>query len=231
MKGLNIYCDESMHLMAQSGPVAWGALAVPRVKAREFSRQISDLKKEFSISPTNELKWVNVRKSKLEAYKRLLDIFFDNDALRARMVVVRDKSMLDHERFDQTHDEWYYKMYFQLLNLMIPSDRETRIFLDVKDTLGSERVKKLHHILCLKEFDFNHDLIKYIQEIKSHEVALMSIVDILIGALTYHIRGLRTSPAKLALIDYIQKKSGRSLDRSTFLSEKKLNLFYWGPKI
>lgn len=227
MKGLNIYCDESMHLMAQPGPAAWGALSAPRAKVRSYLREITRLKKSFGVTSKNELKWVNVRRSKLDLYKQLIDFFFAHDDLHMRIVLVRDKSILDHERYGQTHDQWYYKMYFTLLNHMIVSDRETRIFLDEKDTRGAEKVRKLHEYLCRTEYDFNHDLIKYVQEVKSYEIGLLSIVDIFLGAVTYLIRGLQSSPVKKELVEYIQKRSGLSLQKTTFLSAQKVNVFYW----
>lgn len=227
MKGLNIYCDESMHLEAQKGPAAWGAISVPRAKVKEYLRDITALKTGCGISRRNEMKWVNVRKSRLCAYKKLIDFFFEHDDLHMRIVALRDKRVLTHDAYSQTHDEWYYKMYFVLLNHMISQDRETRIFIDEKDTIGSEKVCRLHDVLSRNEYDFNYELIKYVQEVKSYEIGFLSIVDIFLGAINYLNRGLQTSPAKLELIKHIQECSGLALTKTTFLSARKLNIFYW----
>jgi hypothetical protein len=50
---------------------------------------------------------------------------------------------------------------------------------------------------------------------------------LLIGALSYQARGLNTSPAKLALIQRFKERSKLSLERSTLLGAKKVNLLFW----
>ena len=30
--------------------------------------------------------------------------------------IIPDKTKLEHELHNQTHDDWYYKMYFDMLN-------------------------------------------------------------------------------------------------------------------
>jgi hypothetical protein len=44
---------------------------------------------------------------------------------------VPDKSKLAHEAFDQTHDDWYFKMYFDLLKVILERKSSYRIFLDI----------------------------------------------------------------------------------------------------
>lgn len=69
-----------------------------------------------------------------------------------------------------------------------------------------------------------------IQEVRSHEVELIQLSDLLIGAVSYINRGLQSNPTKLELIDLIKKKTGYSLTVSTFLKESKFNLFHWEPQ-
>ncbi len=58
-------------------------------------------------------------------YVDFLDYFFDDDDLHFRGVVIPDKKKLDHARYGQTHDEWYYKMYFVLLKAISAEMRGT----------------------------------------------------------------------------------------------------------
>jgi hypothetical protein len=39
--------------------------------------------------------------------------------MRFRGILVSDEEQLKHADFQQTHDEWYYKMYFELLKIAI----------------------------------------------------------------------------------------------------------------
>ena len=78
--------------------------------------------------------------AKLDLYLDLIDYFFDDDDLNFR-VLVADKSILDHGAFNQSHDEWYYKMYFDMLKVIFDPECRYRIYLDIKDTQGGEKVQ------------------------------------------------------------------------------------------
>ena len=49
----------------------------------------------------------------------VVTLFFNDERLRFRAVVIPDKHSLDHEALDQYHDTWYYKMYFVLLKQLL----------------------------------------------------------------------------------------------------------------
>lgn len=226
----NIYCDESCHLRSQSGAMVLGAVMSPASRVREHRDAIRRIKEKHGLKSFCEMKWTGVSPSKFAAYRDLIDYFFDSGDLKFRGLVVKEKDFLNHAAFNQTYDDWYYKMYFVLLNPLVSDQYANRIYLDIKDTRGFRKVQKLHDILCSKEYDFDHSSIARVQEIRSHEVALMSLLDILIGAIAYRQRGLATSEAKLGLIRHIQERSALLLDRSTYLSAQKVNLFFWNPQ-
>jgi len=101
------------------------------------------------------------------------------------------------------------------------------IYLDIKDTRGQKKVERLHEVLCNSHYDFNREMICRIQQVRSHEVELLGLADLLIGALTYIHRGMNTSMAKLALIERIRQRSGYTLLSSTLYRENKFNVFVW----
>jgi len=78
-----------------------------------------DLKRGFVVLPGREIKWTQVAPSTLEFYLRLVDLFFAVPSLGFRVVVVPDKNVLDHGHFLQNHDDFYYKMWWQLLTRLI----------------------------------------------------------------------------------------------------------------
>lgn len=226
----NIYCDESCHLQAQDAPLVLGAVMAPASRVHYHRDALRRIKERYGLKPFCEMKWTGISASKVEAYHALVDYFFDHDDLRLRVLVARGKDRLDHERFHQSYDDWYYKMYFSMLHPIISVKQRNRIYIDIKDTRSCAKVKKLHEILCSKELDFDHALIERVQEIRSHEVGLMSLVDVLIGAVAYHARGLATSEAKLSIVKRMQERSGLTLERSTLLGAQKVNVFYWSPQ-
>ena len=224
----NIYCDESCHLEHDRQPVmVLGAVWCPLEKAREISVHIRELKKSHGLSTTFEIKWTKVSQGQQAFYLDLLDYFFDNDDLHFRALVVQDKSMLQHELYEQTHDTWYYKMYFEMLKVILDPDARYRIYLDIKDTRSAAKISKLHDVLGNNIYDFQRQIIERVQTVRSHEVEILQLTDLLIGAVSYVNRGLHTNIAKLALVERMKEYSGYSLTKTTLLKENKVNLFMW----
>lgn len=227
---INIYCDESCHLEndGHKGMVL-GAICCPKDKAREIAVRLRELKQEFGMSRHLEVKWTGVAPAKVAFYRHWLDYFFDDDDLTFRALVVPRKADLDHGRYMQSHDDWYWKMYFDMLKAILREDRSYRIFLDIKDTLGAKRVAKLHEVLSNNLYDFDRRIVSSVQLVHSHEIEQMQLADLLIGALSYKARGLDTSSAKLALVHRFVERSGLSLERSTLVNARKVNLLFWQP--
>jgi len=227
----NIYCDESCHLQNdKSNVMVLGVIWCAKEKKREIFKRIRSIKSEFGFPTSFEVKWNKVSPSQLLFYKRLIDYFYDDDDLHFRALVVPDKSILDHEKYGQTHDDFYYKMYFDLLKVILSPSHSYNIYIDIKDTRSQEKVDKLKDVLRNTHYDYKHHIIKNIQQIKSHEVELLPLADLLIGAVGYLHRGLNSSDAKLALIQRMQERSGYSLTQSTLYKEDKTNIFIWKPR-
>ncbi|MDD6230727.1 MAG: DUF3800 domain-containing protein [Lactimicrobium massiliense] len=225
----NVYCDESCHLEhSKDNVMVLGAVYCPKSKKREICDAIIHIKAKYDVDAHTEAKWVKVSPSKLSMYKELVDYFFNEDSLHFRAVVA-DKSNLDHLKYNQTHDEWYYKMYFIMLNYIFNPNSQYNVYLDIKDTRSSNKIKRLYDILVNSNYDWSHTIIKNMQPIRSEEVQIMQLTDILIGAISYINRNLFSSEAKLQIVDLIKAESGKSLVGSTYYSEKKFNIFVWGP--
>lgn len=204
-----------------------GAVWCDAAHRSALGENIKSIKRHFGLSPTFEIKWTKLSPGKLDFYLSLIDFFFDNPLLHFRGVVVPDKSILDHEKFHQTHDDFYYKMWYWLLTYLIDSEHRFRIFLDIKDSRGQRKVDKLHSVLSNSHLDFDRHIIQDIQLVRSHEVMLIQMTDLLIGALSYLHRGNVGSDAKIAIIDRIRARSRHSLLRSTLPREQKFNVFVW----
>ena len=224
----NIYCDESCHLEHDHQKImALGALWCDKEKTREAFIRIREIKQKYNLNKNVELKWSKVSPAKKDFYLNIIDYFFDDDDLHFRCLTVPDKSLLDHKAFNQTHDEFYYKMYFDLLKTIFNPEDKYRVYIDIKDTRGGEKVKKLHDVLCNNMYDFNREIVENMQIVKSDEVELMQLNDFLLGAVSYINRGLNTSDAKNTVSKRIQERSGYSLTKSTLFRENKFNIFIW----
>lgn len=224
----NVYCDESCHLENDHQPVmVLGAVWCPLEKAREINVRLREIKTKHGVKPGFEIKWTKVSPAKARFYLEVMDYFFDDDDLHFRALIAPDKSRLRHESFWQSHDDWYYKMYFDMLKVIFNPDAQYRIYLDLKDTRGAAKVAKLHDVLCNNLYDFSRQIIERVQIVRSHELEIVQLSDFLIGAVSYVNRGLSDSAAKRDLVMRMQKRSGYQLTRTTLIRESKVNLFRW----
>jgi len=224
----NIYCDESCHLENDHlGVMVLGAVWCPKDAARAIAKRIREIKVRHGLNRYFEVKWTKVSKGKSDFYIDLVDYFFDCTDLYFRGLLIPDKSLLDHQSHNQSHDNWYYKMYFTMLKQIFRPHDQYHIYMDIKDTRGARKIAKLHDVLCNDKYDFSHSIIKKVQIVHSKEVEQVQLADLLIGAVGYVNRNLKTNPAKLAVIERIQKRSRYSLRSSTLLKEEKFNLLRW----
>lgn len=225
---LNIYCDESCHLLNDGHEVmTLGALWCPLDRRREISVRLREIKAKHGVAASTEVKWVKVSPAKVGFYRDWLDYFFDDDDLHFRSVVIARKSTLRHADHGQTHDEWYYKMLFTLVSPLLSPEHKYRIYLDRKDTHSAMKADRLRQVLCNSAYDFDRSIIQGIQPVTSHESELLQLCDLLIGAVGYANRGLSGSKGKLELVARMKARSGLSLMQSTLASAAKVNLFHW----
>ncbi len=226
----NIYCDESCHLEYDHQKImVLGAIRCEKSYKKQAVNDIRNIKEKYNMNKFCEVKWTKVSPDKYEMYHELVNYFFSNPNLSFRAVIV-DKSQLKHDLFNQSHDNFYYKVYYQLLCRIIVPNNENYIYLDIKDTKGARKVRKLGEILANGLYDFNMECIKNVQIINSKESELLQLADIFIGAISYLNRNENEkenySKAKMNLIETIINSSGYNLRKSTFLSEEKFNLFF-----
>ncbi|MCF6155344.1 MAG: DUF3800 domain-containing protein [Candidatus Brocadia sp.] len=224
----NIYCDESCHMENDHLKVmVLGAVWCPIDKVKEISIRLRDIKKDHGFNPEFEIKWTKVSPAKMIFYREVMDYFFDNDNLHFRALIVPDKSKLRHKEFLQSHDDWYYKMYFDMLKVILSPKSIYRIYLDIKDTRSADKIAKLHDVLCNNFYDFSRKIIERVQAVRSHEVEILQLADLLIGAVSYTNRGLSGNAGKDTLVTHMKERSQYCLTRTTLLREDKVNLFCW----
>jgi uncharacterized protein DUF3800 len=230
MTSFNIYCDESCHLENdRQRAMVIGALICPAEKTRSVAESIRQRKRLHGLADGFEVKWTKVSPAKVDFYLSLVDLFFDDPDLRFRAVVVPDKSLLNHTAFDQDHDTFYYKMYFNMLKVVFAPESTYRVYIDMKDTQSAGKERRLLEYLCNQQLDFNRQRIQSLQSVRSHQVEQIQLADLLIGATSYVNRGLESSTAKAAVVARLRQRSGYALTVSTPLSARKVNVLRWNP--
>lgn len=188
--------------------------AYPQIK--RHTKRLDELKKAHNFYA--EIKWSNVSLSKLRFYLDLVDYFFDTD-LRFRAIGIK-KDEIKCDAFGLSYDDFYYKMYYQLLNYKIDTLDHYNVYLDIKDTLSAQKVSRLKDILNVQ-----YGVFRNVQNIASHESLLIQLTDFIMGALSYNMNDSeRKNQAKIAIIERIKRHMDiPALDRDT--NSSKLNLF------
>ena len=218
MPTYNFYCDESCHLENDKMPyMLLGYVNVSYNQIKRHTQRIKELKKKHNFY--GEIKWSKVANSQHKFYNDLIDYFFDSD-LSFRAIVI-NKSQINNNPFMQDFNTFYYKMYYQLINHKLDTLSNYNIYLDIKDTLSASKMNELKSILQTK-----FGVIRNLQNIHSHESIFLQLTDLIMGAVSYHLRGIGKVKAKTDLINRIQKHSNHQLQKSTPKTEEKLNLFF-----
>lgn len=217
---LHFYCDESCHLPADSEPnMLLGLLACPAEQVAASHAALRALAAASGLEPHFEAKWTKISPARLPHYLALLDWFFapEQEALSFRALVLPDKARLYAALPDTARDHLYYRLYYQLLRGAVEPENRHRIFLDTKDTRGREKIAKLRDLLQRDAGDSlqTAKAIQDLQLVRSHEIALLQLTDLFLGAIAYARRGSQTSPAKLAFVRTLEEKIGSPLTADT----------------
>ena len=226
----NLFVDESCHLERDHIPVMCiGYVKVPYLAYRELYAKLESIKQKHKTLV--EIKWNKFSKSRLSLYKELVDFFFDNP-IDFRCVLVKYKDRLNNKDFNQgSHDNFYYKMTYFLLRPN-PVGSEYAVFLDIKDTKGKQKLKKITEIF--ENYHHGDSPFVRFQHLRSHENVFFQLTDLFIGAITYKTRiennEFIPNQDKLEFIDYLEYKSGFSLQEGTEPWETKFNIFDHQPK-
>jgi len=232
----NIYCDESCHLPNDGiNLMVLGAITCLADTKRDIFNDIREIKLKHGLNEHFEIKWVKVSPAKTQFYLDIIDYFFKNINLSFRCLVAKNKHKLDHNLYnDGDYNKWYYKMYFLLLDKIIYPDDSHKIYIDIKDTRGGERIKVLHNALCNNIYDFKQEVIKDINQIHSHESEIMQLADLLIGSMSFYYRNLhlteKPNSAKVAIINKVIELAKIDFQWGSSKEAKKFNLFIWNPR-
>lgn len=217
-KTFNLYCDESTHLENDHFPyMVIGYVSAAWNQVKLHSQNILRLKLEHRYK--GEIKWSKLSESNYPFYADLIDYFFASN-LNFRAIIV-NKEKIDNKRAGFTYNDFYYRMYYQLLHHKINMEHTYNVYLDIKDTCSYEKNRKLRQILNIA-----YGNVRNLQFIHSHESALLQTTDVLMGAINYHLRNETKVTAKIKIIEKIKGHANSPLNCSTALEADKFNLFF-----
>jgi len=227
---LHVYCDESRHL-PYDGESCFllGMLSCPAEKVKAAHAELSALWKAHGLPPHFESKWTKVSPGKLDFYQALVEWLFDTEDIAFRTLILPDKQRLYAALPDDSRDFLYYRLYYQLLRGAIEPENRYRVFMDLKDTRGRQKRKELEQLLHQDADDDDGNVIQTLQHVHSHDIRLLQICDLLLGAVGFARRDQQPneSKAKRAIVSLIEDRLGQSLTMDTPPGTEKINLLTW----
>lgn len=216
-KTFNIYCDESTHLQHDGMPFMMIAyISVGYNQMKQHKEQLKAIRAKHKAK--GEIKWSNVSGGMYPYYADLIDYFFSND-LNFRSIIV-DKSQIDESKEEFTYDDFYFRMYYQLIHHKINQGYNYNIYFDIKDTRSHKKLARLKDML-----QWNAS-IRNFQFIRSHESSFMQLTDLIMGAINYKLREKNKVIAKNKLIEKIESHCKVPITKSTPKAANKFNLFF-----
>ena len=226
---INLYCDESRHLpYDREDEMLLGALVSPHAFVSTAHSTLKEIRSRHGLEPHLEVKWTKVGPAKLGFYEEVLDWFFKQPELQFRCTILPDKAEAYKRLPEDTRDGLYYSLYFQLLRGATEPENRYKAYLDIKDTRGREKVAELKKLLRRDADDADGERITELQHIRSHEVGLMQIADLLLGIVGYGRRKPRDgdSAAKRALVQRFQERADFNLrlEKDTPPSNEKIRI-------
>jgi Protein of unknown function (DUF3800) len=224
----HFYCDESRHLPHDREPfLLLGLLACPAERARALNAELTALWKTHGQPSHFEAKWTKVSPGKLDFYRAMLEWFIAADGVTFRALLLPDKQRLYAALPEESRDFLYYRLYYHFLRSALEPENRYRVFLDLKDTRGREKLAELGKRLAADAADAR--AVEQLQHIRSHEVRLAQVTDLLLGAIGFARRPTaeQVSPAKRALVKLLEDRLGYPLIADSPPGDIKVTIATW----
>lgn len=209
---LEIYLDESSQTKHRY--LVLGAVVVELQRADELSDLI--MQARLPDLPAKEAKWQKVSRTKLAAYKRVVDVFFDNPDLVHFHSLFVDTSKQNHRKFNSGDKETGFNKEVYLLGMKVATRLYTQkifhLYPDYRNCV--QQPDELRLILnrgCQKSGDKRDWPFRRSQFRDSSETLPLQLTDILTGSIAYQLNGHNNapdaSPAKVELCRYIMERA------------------------
>jgi len=204
-----VYVDESSQTKHRY--LILGAVALPLSESPGFVEQIAQCR--LPELPAGEMAWVKVSRTKLDAYIRVVDLFFASSYAHFHAAVI-DTSKLDHHFFNAGDREvGFNKEIYQLVQKCGRLYRNDvfHVYLDKRES--PQPAEKLRTILNFgaRARDLRPWPYRRVQFRDSVTSPVIQLTDILTGAIAFRLNGHSVapgaSPAKLHLSNLVLEKA------------------------
>jgi Protein of unknown function (DUF3800) len=224
----NVYIDETSQNKHEY--LALGGLIVHKPCVPRLNEMIARARQPEL--PFGEMKWEKVSRSKLAAYKRVVDVFFHGSAdclpLEFHSVVVYMPKVKDSLYNSGSREIGFNKDVYQLCMKFgrLYRDRLFHIYPDQRETKSpTEELRLILNRSMRKKGDSRDWPFRRVHFQDSKKVYALQIVDVLLGALAYRLNKHHltegASPTKTELSGYILERAAiRDVYRDTGVAGK-----------
>ena len=211
----DLYIDESSqtkHRYLVLGGLIIEAVLTSSLEQELFSARLPDL-------PAGELGWTKVSRTKLDAYRRFVDVFFNNRyrlrPLEFHTLVVDMHRVRDRDFNQGSREVGFNKEIFQLCNKFarLHGERYFYAYLDSRTTKSTtEELRLILNRYRASHGDGRDWPFRRIHFRDSSKLQSLQLVDVLLGALAYQVNGHHeaadASPAKVELSRHVLERAG-----------------------
>lgn len=210
----NVFIDESSQTKHRF--LALGGIIVPYTSTADLEEKIWSAR---GIDlPSGEMAWTKVSRTKLPAYKRVVDTFFDlsRDVHQVEFhSLYIDTHQIRDRLFNQGSREiGFNKEVYQLCQKFarLHKSRLLHIYLDSRETASAtEDLRFILNTGIRKKGDSRDWPFRRVHFRDSSKCQCIQMVDVLLGAVAFRLNGHReapnASPAKCDLSDYILSRA------------------------
>jgi len=230
MNKIMLYSDESCYIKNDGNNcMSLATIYLSNHDRCAIGKSLKEILKSNNI--LGEIKWGKISPSNVSTYKEIIKLvhnYVSNNKMRIRTLL----AIVDKTTIEKKYNDWYHSMYYYLFRKVIDDKvavKNLHLLIDKKDSHSHESV------IQMAKYLENYSLWEYAvkataEDSKDH--IFIQIADIIAGATTYKFRSLHTSPAKLEIIDCIEREFKTNLIKSSPASKKDFNTFVWkGEKI
>lgn len=223
-----IYLDESSHTAHRY--LLLGGLSLGASQSGELEAVLKQVR--LPELPAMEMGWTKVSRSKLEAYRRFVDVFFDNrngfSPFHFHTLIIDTHKLNHHKHNDGSGEIGFNKEVYQLCSKFarIYRDKLFHVFPDKRSSKSSPDELRLILNRGIKKRGDGRDWpFRRIHPRESCDWQALQLVDLLLGAVAFHANGHAAKPdasaAKTELSDHILRRAGiKDVMRDTAITGK-----------
>lgn len=193
-----------------------GGLAVSGNRINEIEDAIATIRDDAGIK--SEFHWSNYRGGGRQlAYEALIQYGFDLIKKRqaALHIIIAKFGGYDHkqndgEDLDTSVNRMYYQLFLHRLAAFYGRARQVHIRLDAGNDCRD--ICKLRNELCAdayRKYDARPNCIKSIEPVRSENVGIIQLTDVIIGAIAAKQNNVNHTSPKKDLADFVLRISGR----------------------